>query len=570
MKILFNHIGYAPADEKVILIEAPEATAWKEIALVALPGGETVWRGTAHFAGRVAGWSPGPWWRLDVTAVRRPGRYALRWASADAAGQSEGFGIAANILGHSVVSDLLFYFKSQRCAGIYDRADRSAKRVGDGAVRDVRGGWYDASGDTSKYLSHLSYANFMNPQQTPLVVWVLARAWHLYRAAGAAPYFLERIQAEALHGADWLVRMQDPAGFWHVTVFDRWTKDPAQRELCSYRTQKGEKFGDYQAGWRQGGGMAAAALALASTLGDSADFRAADYLAAARKGFTHLVQHGTAYLDDGQENIIDDTCALLAAVELSAAEAAGMATGDTIPMFLLHTVATELDRRLASLLARQRETDGLAWLAADAAGERSWFHASDAGLPMVVLLRLADAHPSHPHAEAARALATTLVQSQVALGESRNNPFGYPPHWVKTPGAPGRCQWFYPHDNPSGYWWQGENARLGSLAAAAQGTGEAAAAARWGSWILGANPFDCCMLHGRGRNNPVYEEHYHNAPGGVCNGITSGFTDEADIAFAPEPAASDSAQKWRWGEQWLPHGAWLLYALVLRETGRCA
>ncbi len=154
--------------------------------------------------------------------------------------------------------------------------------MGDGAVRDVHGGWFDASGDTSKYLSHLSYANFMNPQQTPLVVWVLARAWELYRAAGAPAYFLERIQAEALHGADWLVRMQDPAGFWHVTVFDKWTKDPAQRELCSYRTQKGDKYADYQAGWRQGGGMATAALAVASTLGDGADYRAQDYLDAQR------------------------------------------------------------------------------------------------------------------------------------------------------------------------------------------------------------------------------------------------------------------------------------------------
>jgi hypothetical protein len=564
MKILFNHIGYAPEDEKVILLEASEATAWQEVALVSLPGCAVVWKGGPQFVGAVAGWNVGPWWSVDVSAVRTPGRYALRWATTEADGQSEGFGIADNILGHPVVSDLLFYFKSQRSSGIYDRADRRAKRVGDGVERDVRGGWFDASGDTSKYLSHLSYANFMNPQQIPLVVWTLARAWHLYRAAGAAPYFLERIQAEALHGADWLVRMQDAAGFWYVTVFDRWTKDPAQRELCSYRTQKGDKYTDYQAGWRQGGGMAAAALALASTLGDSGEFDAKDYLTAAQKGFAHLRQHGRAYLDDGQENIIDDTCALLAAVELQAVSPDA-------------DVEAEVDKRLASLMARKRETAGVVWLAADAAGERSWFHASDAGLPFVALLRFADAQSAHRQTSAACELAAVLMQSQQALGESRNNPFGYPPHWVQTPGRSGRVQWFFPHDNPSGYWWQGENARLGSLAAAAQGvsavTGDAAPAAdarRWISWILGANPFDRCMMHGRGRNNPVYEEHYHNAPGGVCNGITSGVADEDDIAFAPEPAASDSAQKWRWGEQWLPHGAWLLYALVLRETGRSA
>lgn len=560
MKVLFNHIGYTPDTEKVLLIEAPEKTAWRELALVALPGGAEVWRGSAEFVGAVAGWSVGPWWRVDVSEVRTPGRYALRWSTADAAGQSEGFDIAANLFGQALVSDILFYLKGQRCAGIYDRADRRAKRVGDGAERDVHGGWFDASGDTSKYLSHLSYANFMNPQQTPLVVWVLARVWHLFRAAGAAPYFLERIQAEALHGADWLVRMQDPAGFWHVTVFDRWSKDPAARELCSYRTQKGDKYTDYQAGWRQGGGMAAAALALASTLGDGDEFRGADYLAAAQKGFAHLQQHGLAYLDDGTENIIDDTCALLAAVELQAAAPDA-------------TITTEIERRLTNLAKRRRETDGTVWLAADGAGERSWFHASDAGLPLVALLRFADTQPQHARAPAARTLAAELMRAQLALGQGRSNPFGYPPHWVKTSGTAGRVQWFYPHDNPSGYWWQGENARLASLAAAAHGVSlatndpaPAVAGRRWTDWILGANPFDRCMLQGRGRNNPVYSPPYDNAPGGVCNGITSGFTDENDIAFAPAPQADDPAQNWRWGEQWIPHGAWLLYALALRET----
>lgn len=565
MKILFNHVGYAPADEKVLLVEAPAGTEWREFSLVALPAGATAWTGRAEFAGGVDGWSVGPWWRVDVSAVRVPGRYALRWSTATASGQSEGFEIAENILGHRLVSDLLFYFKSQRSTGIWDQADRRARRVGDGAERDVHGGWFDASGDTSKYLSHLSYANYLNPQQIPLVVWVLGRAWQRYRAAGAPAYFLERIRGEALHGADWLVRMQDPSGFWHVTLFDRWTKDPAQRELCSYRTQQGHKSADYQAGWRQGGGMAAAALALASTLGDGEEFRSADYLGAAQRGFAHLLESGTAYLDDGEENIIDDCCALLAAVELQA-----VAPTDS--------VAAALEARVAGLLGRRRETDGVVWLAADAAGERSWFHASDAGLPAVALQRLAEAQPDHPRAPAARGLAAELLRAQVALGAARNNPFGYPPHWVRTDGAPGRAQWFYPHQNPSGYWWQGENARLGSLAAAAWGVDAAtggdpvlrAAAGRWVSWILGANPFDRCMLHGRGRHNPAYEEQYHNAPGGVCNGITSGFTDENDIAFAPAPAADDPAQRWRWGEQWLPHGAWLLYALMLRETDGAA
>ena len=82
-------------------------------------------------------------------------------------------------------------------------------------------------------------------------------------------------------------------------------------------------------------------------------------------------------------------------------------------------------------------------------------------------------------------------------------------------------------------------------------------------WILGRNPFDVCMLQGHGRNNPPYHPGFHNAPGGVCNGVTSGFDDEADIDFRPMPWAVDKEHSWRWGEQWMPHAAWLMHALAL-------
>ena len=425
-------------------------------------------------------------------------------------------------------------------------------------MRDVHGGWYDASGDYSKYLSHLSYANFMNPQQTPLVVWVLARVWHIYSQRGAPALLLERIRDEALHGAEWVLRMQDGDGFWYTTLFDAWSKDPDQRELCSYRTQLGHKGDDYQAGWRQGGGMAAAALAIASTLGDGIERPADEYRQAALRGFEHLRLHGLEYLDDGRENIIDDTCALLAATELATAF-----DGGAVP----DSVTSELAQRVERLLSRRRETDGHVWLVADDA-DRSWFHASDEGLPGLALLRFAELRLEAAQSTAAADLAADLVRAQVALGTSSNNPFRYPPHWVQRDGMPARVQWFYPHENESGYWWQGENARLASLAALALSVDDSTvdAAAPWISWILGANPFDVCMLQGHGRNNPPYEPGFHNAPGGVCNGITSGLDDEADIAFRPMPAASQREQSWRWGEQWMPHAAWLLLALVLADT----
>jgi hypothetical protein len=132
-------------------------------------------------------------------------------------------------------------------------------------------------------------------------------------------------------------------------------------------------------------------------------------------------------------------------------------------------------------------------------------------------------------------------------------------------------QFFIPHDNESGYWWQGENARLASLASAAlmmlphskdtQQRKELVAYAQTAlGWIFGHNPFDACMMQGRGANNPQYEPGYWNAPGGVCNGITAGLEDESDIDFL-SPQQTEPRHSWRWSEQWIVHGAWLFHAL---------
>ena len=563
MQLLFDHVGYEPNAPKLLLLEAAADTEWHALDVVRIPSGEPVLQCLPTFAGGVDGWSCGPWWTVDVTELRDPGRYAIAWRTSHGRGQSEGFTVTAGAHGDQLVSDIVHYIKGQRCSGIWDHADRAAPRVGDGQRRDVHGGWYDASGDYSKYLSHLSYANYMNPQQTPLVVWVLARVWRRCVATDAPPLLLERIRDEALHGADFLMRMQDPAGFWYVTVFDGWSNEPEQRELCSYRTQLGIKGDDYEAGWRQGGGMAAAALAMASSLGDGPDHSADEYRATALRGFRHLQHHGVEYLDDGRENIIDDTCALLAAVELVSAFSEGTPAD----------VIAELETRANRLLARRRQTGGHVWLTADD-GDRSWFHASDEGLPGLALVRLAETRPDYAHR--AHELLGELVASRLKLDESLGNPFGYPPHWIALAGTEPRVQWFFPHENESGYWWQGENGRVASLAAllfeasAAMSEREWASRAgdagrRYISWILGRNPFDVCMLQGYGRNNPPYHPGFHNAPGGVCNGVTSGFADEADIAFRPMPWAEEKEHSWRWGEQWMPHAAWLIDALSLSE-----
>jgi len=86
------------------------------------------------------------------------------------------------------------------------KADEHLLLYGSTNTVDLRGGWCDASGDVSKYFSHLAYANFMSPQQTPLVV------WSMVNTVDTAASLLERLNAkeplmeEALYGADYMMR----------------------------------------------------------------------------------------------------------------------------------------------------------------------------------------------------------------------------------------------------------------------------------------------------------------------------------------------------------------------------
>jgi hypothetical protein len=188
-------------------------------------------------------------------------------------------------------------------------------------------------------------------------------------------------------------------------------------------------------------------------------------------------------------------------------------------------------------------------------------------------MRFLECGPESELAAAIRAALLRGLRCELAVTRAVANPFGYPRQVVAMPGRAAAAQFFVPHANESGYWWQGENARLGSLASAARAAralhlaDEAFEAdltdyaQRALDWLFGANPFDTCMLQGSGHNPPRYEPGFWNAPGGVCNGITSGLADESDIDFR-KPEETEPAHSWRWTEQWIPHAAWLFCALA--------
>jgi hypothetical protein len=170
------------------------------------------------------------------------------------------------------------------------------------------------------------------------------------------------------------------------------------------------------------------------------------------------------------------------------------------------------------------------------------------------------------------------LQFELAVTSEVNNPFGYARQLVRTEGKM-RTSFFFPHDTEAAPWWQGENARLASMAAAARmaiplyaDKPEFQSKLRvyaWNQlhWILGRNPFDATMLMGSGHGDAPYmffeSYKYTGAPGGIMNGITAGIDNDDGIAFNLGYAVTGKDEDWRWTEQWLPHAAWYLYAVSL-------
>jgi len=580
MKLLVNQFGYETTRPKraVLRIEDgatddgddPESggRAVGDVAVVDRESERVVHETTPTRVGAVANWRDWVFWTVEFSGVAGTGEFELRATVDGESVRSRPFRIGDRLLQEGLLSEVLWYFKAQRAGGAVDRADRAVPFVGDrtGTV-DVHGGWHDAAAALSKSLSHLHYANYINPQQIPIVVWGLLDGLDRLAAneTGLAADLGRRIREEARHGADFLVRACDEAGYFYVSVFDGWSGDPDRREISAFEGADGRKTADYEAGFRQGGGVAIAALARASRLDDGGEFGTDAYRETAIRAFDHLADNNRSYLDDGTENVIDDYCALLAATEVAAA------TGNQ----RFREAATD---RAESLLGRQTgdgRYDG--WFRADDSSERPFFHAAEAGLPAIALHRYLTGLEDVPVATDVRDGLDRYWCFQVEVTDEVANPFGYPRQYVRgTDEAEPRAAFFMPHENETGYWWQGENARVASLAAAAFRSrgmiGDTELEARLidlghdaVDWLLGRNPFDVSMVHGVGNDAPNYHPAWRNVPGGVANGVTAAVDDHEGIAFCPEPAASDLEERWRWVEQWLPGAAWLLLALSSTE-----
>jgi hypothetical protein len=418
-------------------------------------------------------------------------------------------------------------------------------------------------------------------------VWSLFKTYALLDARNDVAFkqYKRKILDEAMFGADYLVRVKNPKGSFYRSVNSpgpekrpedrKIGKDSKGYAIKTIETKDKFSHGDieqvsnqatYEVSYRAGAGVCIAALAMASTYPVSGDYNAADYLRTAEEAFQFLEKNNIIYTNDGKENIVDDYCALMAATELYKVTKK--------PVYKLAA-----DKRAANLMSRLISSGAYKnyWRADDA--ERPFFHAADAGFPVVSLvnyLSIADTENKNKALEIIR----KSLSFELEVTAEVSNPFGYARQLVQNKEGVKRTSFFFPHDTEAAPWWQGENARLGSMATAARLAApfykdDAAFYSKlqsyaWNqiNWILGCNPYDASMLHGTGRNNIAYmffgTYQYTNAPGGICNGITGGFEDEDGIDYDLSYLKTGKDDDWRWAEQWLPHAAWYLTAISIR------
>lgn len=559
--IYVNQIGFDSNAAKIAVVgsplNGPTPTTFK---LINLSTNKIAFEQKLTKAQQIKSWDDKQYfYQADFSAYQQPGRYILQVVLNNQLVKSAPFEIKAHALAALTLPSIIHYYRKQRANTPQElEADQHIILQGSTQTVNLTGGWCDASGDISKYFSHLAYTNFMSPQQIPLVTWSMVSAYEAIPDLLTQLKVKDSLASETLWGADYLVRSLSKDNYFYMTVFSFFNKDPNARRVVGLLADS-KVTDQYQSAFREGGGMAIAALARVARWKKNGTFTSAQYLATAKKAFAHLLVNNTKYTDDGKENIIDDYCALMAATELWI----------TTDEALYRNEA----RKRAKNLTKRMSPKGY-FIADDK--NRPFWHASDAGLPIIALSRyLAKEKELTLRTEALTTIKKALDYN-LNVTNNTANPFGYARQSFLLKGAY-QEGFFIPHENESGWWWQGENARLGSLATAAIVGGRLVYPATGGlgikpelakfasqqlSWILGCNPYQMCFMYQFGQKNVPYMASlfgHGSEKGGISNGITGkdGNADGSGIDFK----ASANGNEWRWTEQWIPHAAWFLQAI---------
>jgi hypothetical protein len=221
VKILTNQVGYEDDLAKRSVLVADTRIPVESFHLINTDNDRIVFTGKPVFSGPVDKWKNWIFWTMDFSDYTKDGTYDLELVLPGRTVVSHSFRIGKNVLEQSTISDVIYYFKGQRCSGLLDKADHHLSLEGrPGGSIDAHGGWYDATGDYGKHLSHLSFSTWFNPQQIPFTVWSLLKTYGLLAKKPGTDFrqYNRRLLDEAMYGADYLVRVKAPGGSFYRSV----------------------------------------------------------------------------------------------------------------------------------------------------------------------------------------------------------------------------------------------------------------------------------------------------------------------------------------------------------------
>ncbi|MEW6250818.1 MAG: glycoside hydrolase family 9 protein, partial [Planctomycetota bacterium] len=207
-----NLIGYVPEDSKVAVLSS--ATA--------LEGRFTVGDFSTEIGPDCGAWGPFAHnYRLDFTALRKPGRYRVRYGAV----ASPEFAIGADAY-QDVPAKLLEFMRLQRCGDNpvtgHKCHQEDAIDTESGRRVDLRGGWHDAA-DRLKHMLMTSYC--------------------------VAALFLAGAEEEARYGSDLLVRIHPDPNTLYVQIGDDRDHQPPEGLWHEDRTDYGWGAGGARAAW---------------------------------------------------------------------------------------------------------------------------------------------------------------------------------------------------------------------------------------------------------------------------------------------------------------------------------
>lgn len=584
MKIFTNQLGYDCLATKSAVFMAEKKIDVSEFKLIDEITGNISYQGSLKEYGEVDNWKTGYYYGIDFSEFKNCGKFFLNIKYEDKEINSYPFEISNDAFNRRTLSAVGYYFKAQRATGEWLEADKDLKFSGnkEGSV-DVRGGWFDASGDHSVLLSHLSHTKYFNPQQAALSALTFFRVHDLLEQYGNEQYSMikRRILDEGTYGAEFLYRRITPSySFYRATGrVDSFDSVSESRRIKHEYKDFSTQFTDdkliiddlivdksYECSLRSGAGMAIATLAAAARHYYPSEYSSKDYITAAKKCYGNLEKNNKLYTNDGEWNLIDEYCALEALTEIY----------KTTSEYDYLRKARAMGKRILDKAVFLSE--GKAYLTIEKGSTRPFFHASDPGLPVVALLNYLSIEPDNDIKKEIIRVCSSLMNFELSITNEVSNPFGYARQFIQDADGNQRNCFFFPHKTEASPWWQGENSRIASLSTAARYLASfsdeefSKELNRYAddqiNWILGLNPFDSCMMEGFGRNNIQYffegRYDFQNCPGGICNGITSKIDDENSISFVCDPT-EEINDNWRWAEQWIPHSSWYMYAIAMKN-----